>query len=195
MEIIFPVAFVMILPFVALYTKNVTDMNYSQPLIGMLVILNSFVTTCYAPEGMMVIAGGFYKESRIAATIQGVICVVCGLIFGIYYGLSGILWGVIVANAYRVIDLMFFTPKYILRTKVRAYVPNFFKMVFITVASTYILWTFFPFTSDLTLINWIIHSSICVVVAMLLALLGNVLIGGTQVFTVIKGIWQRRKIN
>jgi hypothetical protein len=109
--IVYSVSFVMIMPFVRLYTRNITDANYDIPLLGMLFILNALLYNLKTPQGMLIISAGHYKETRLQVTIQGSLAVVVGVLLAPSLGLSGILLGSVISNAYRDIDLFFYIPK------------------------------------------------------------------------------------
>lgn len=110
---VYGVTFVMIMPFILLYTQGVTDTNYNLPIIGFLMVLNGLMYNIKTPQGMLVISAGLYKETRWQTTTQALILVILGVILGSMYGLYGILIASILSNLYRDIDLVYFIPKYV----------------------------------------------------------------------------------
>ena len=106
---VFAVSFVMIMPFVDLYTANIHDANYHQPLVGFLVILNTYLYHLKTPQGMLVISAGMYRETRWRTLTQGLIAVVGGAILAVPFGLVGILVAAAASNLYRDFDLWFFS--------------------------------------------------------------------------------------
>lgn len=108
---------ILIIPFVLLYTKNITDISYNMPLFGILLTLNGLFYNLKTPQGMMVISAGMFKETRLQTTIQGAIAVICSSVFAYYFGLIGLAIGMIISNAYRCIDLYIFCPKFITHTQ------------------------------------------------------------------------------
>lgn len=100
-------------PFVMLYTYGVSDVDYCQPYISFLLLLNGLLYGIKNPSGMLVISAGLYKETRLQTTIQGLIECFGGLIFGWLWGLEGILYGMILSNLYRGIELLLFISKYV----------------------------------------------------------------------------------
>ena len=107
------VTFVMIMPFILLYTQGVTDTNYNLPWIGFLMVLNGLMFNMKTPQGMLVISAGLYKETRWQTTTQAMIMLIFGIVLGKMYGLYGILIASILSNLYRDIDLVYFIPKYV----------------------------------------------------------------------------------
>ena len=110
---VYAATFVMIMPFVNIYTQGITDTNYNLPWIGFLMVLNGLMYNIKTPQGMLVIAAGLYKETRWQTTTQALILLILGIILGHIYGLEGILIASILSNFYRVIDLVYFIPKYV----------------------------------------------------------------------------------
>lgn len=109
--IIYSVALVTIMPFIRIYTKGIVDINYDIPIIGFLFILNGLLYNVKTPQGMLVIAAGMYKETRLQTSIQGILVVCLGAILGKKYGIIGILIASCISNFYRVIDLLIFIPR------------------------------------------------------------------------------------
>ena len=110
---VYGVTFVMIMPFILLYTQGVTDTNYNLPWIGFLMVLNGLMYNMKTPQGMLVISAGLYKETRWQTTTQTMIMLIFGIVLGKMYGLYGILVASILSNVYRDIDLVYFIPKYV----------------------------------------------------------------------------------
>lgn len=110
--IVYSVMMVCYLPFIKVYTKG-ADTNYVIPILAVVLTLNGYFYNLKTPQGMIVISAGLYKETRWRSTIQCALEVGCGILFGFIGGLPGIVFGAIIANVYRCIDLLLFVPKYI----------------------------------------------------------------------------------
>ena len=115
----FSVTAVMITPFVSLYTSDINDIDYVQPLLGFLMALNGLLYCLKTPQGMLVIAAGLYRETRVQSTVQGAIIVVFGLILTPFFGLIGLAVSMILSNVYRTIDLAIFIPRHLTHLPVR----------------------------------------------------------------------------
>ena len=116
--IIYTVAAVMLQFFVNIYTSKVTDVNYNQPLLAILFVVNGLLYNIKTPQGMLVISAGLYKETRWQSLTQALIAVILGILLAIPFGLYGIMIALSLSNLYRVIDLLFFIPKNITHMKV-----------------------------------------------------------------------------
>lgn len=116
--IIYSVSFIMIMPFIYLYTKNITDTNYYDPILGSLFVINALLYNLKTPQGMLVISAGHYRETRLQVTIQGGIVILAGVLLVSRFGLAGILLGSIASNIYRVVDLFLYVPRKITKLSV-----------------------------------------------------------------------------
>lgn len=114
--------------FVTLYTRDIHDANYYQPFLGFLMVLNVLFYNIKTPQGMLVIAGGLFKETRIQTTIQGLIALIAGWVGGILWGVYGIVGGIILSNIYRDIDLFHFIPKYLTKVPISDSILKFLTM-------------------------------------------------------------------
>lgn len=112
MTLLYSVAFIMIMPFVKLYTTGIEDSSvYIQPVIAFIMLLDGVVSNIKAPQSMLVISAGMYKETRWRTLVYGVITFVGGIILAFPFGIYGILIASIASNLYRDVDLLFFSAK------------------------------------------------------------------------------------
>lgn len=125
MTLFYSATMVLLLPFIRLYTRGVTDVDYYQPAIAVLFVLNALLYSVKSPQGSLVTSAGLFKETKYQTLTQALIAIILGAILGKFAGLVGILIGLIASNVYRDIDLMIFIPKKLQNTKIR----NTFKRV------------------------------------------------------------------
>lgn len=136
---VYACSFILIMPFIRLYTQGIIDVNYDLPLIGFLFVLNGLMYNIKTPQGMLVISAGLFRETRVQTTIQGLIAVIAEVILVQFWGLAGILVGAIISNIYRDIDLLFFIPRNVTNLTVRT---TFYRIVRIFICCVII---FIPF--------------------------------------------------
>lgn len=171
--IVYATAFMMIMPFIQIYTSGVTDINYNSPLVGFLFVLNGLLFNIKTPQGMLVISAGLFKETKIQTTIQGVIVIIVGLILGQYMGVPGVLIGSILANIYRDIELMFFIPRTVTKLSVRGTAKRVLR-IFVSII---IIWLplYFVEISPTGYISWMKDAIIVVVYSTIIVLVINFL--------------------
>jgi len=102
---------ILYVPFVKLYTLGVNDMNYIQPLVAVLFVLNGIAYNLKTPAGTLIGSAGVFKETKPATIVQTVIAVGLSFVLTPFGGIEGVLIALIVSNIYRVIDLVIFMSK------------------------------------------------------------------------------------
>ncbi|MDI9541102.1 MAG: hypothetical protein QM204_06525 [Bacillota bacterium] len=162
--IIYSLTFILILPFIKIYTRSVHDANYILPDVAALFVLNGFLFNVYTPQKMLINAAGLYKETKVQTIIQALIIIVLGIILTPKYGLIGILITSIISNLYRVIDLVYFIPTYVTKTKIKTTVYRIFKMFFL--GSLIILSCYKMSYKIESFFSWIIIAIICGLVSL-----------------------------
>ena len=78
----------LILPFISIYTAGVTDANYYDPVIALLMVLVAVVEMIHIPSGHLLNMAGKFKISKnfqlIACATLVVTMLVGGNLFGVY---------------------------------------------------------------------------------------------------------------
>lgn len=158
--IIYSSTLLLIIPFVQLYTKGVSDANYVLPFLSFLFVFNGLLYNIKTPQGMLVISAGMYKQTKWQSTIQAVLILLVAVPLTPFLGLYGILAGLICSNIYRDIDLLFFIPKYV--TKL-SYTYTFKRelLVIVNFTLSFLVFMFLELKCD-NFLDWIIYSIIIV---------------------------------
>lgn len=173
LAVVYSIAFIMIMPFIRIYTSGITDVNYVLPLIGFLFVLNGLLYNIKTPQGMLVISAGMYKETRWQTTIQGVIAVIGGVSLAPFFGVAGVLLGSILSNIYRDIDLMFFIPRNLTKLPVR---KTFYRIIRIFMCISIIWLPFFFIDLNPTgYLSWFTYASGVGLYAVIIAVLSGLI--------------------
>lgn len=114
-SIIYSVTAVLILPFVKLYTEGNEGVIYVDKTLSILFLIIAVADNLRIPGGMLINAGGFYKETEKKAIIEAVINLVVSVILINFLGMYGLLIGTIASFTYRTIDIIYFSNKVILK--------------------------------------------------------------------------------
>lgn len=122
--IVYGISFNLLLPFILIYTKDVTDINYNLPTLSILFVINGLLSNFKTPQGMLVISAGLYKETKIQSSIQAGIIIFLGIILTPKYGLYGIMISSIVSNSYRNLDLWFYIPQKVTKLPIKSTFKN-----------------------------------------------------------------------
>lgn len=189
--VVYSVAFVMIMPFIRIYTNNVTDVNYDSPILGFLMVLNGLLYNIKTPQGMLVISAGWYRETRIQTILQAGILLVCGAIGAYCYGLYGIVVGAILSNIYRDIDLAVFIPKFLIKVSP---LKTFVRIGLIFILSLIICMPFYYYSIPaVNLVSWCMYSMLVVIYAVVVVLIAMSLFEKEALSNVIKRITKLRE--
>lgn len=121
---VFSLTGVLIVPFVRVYTANITDANYIVPAFAYMITLAQAFYCYRLPYYILVNAAGHYKETQRSAIIEAVINVVVSVIFVFNFGLIGVAIGTFVAMAYRTVYLANYLRKNILYREIRHFIKH-----------------------------------------------------------------------
>ncbi len=131
-----PVWGVLILPFVGVYTINLTDVQYVRPVLGILFTLIVFMQNVRIPGLTIICAAGHYKETRYQAILEAVINITVSLGLVWKFGMAGVLLGTVCSYGYRSFEIVFYTSRHLVKRMCKKiHVSNFEKM--------YLQWQFF----------------------------------------------------
>lgn len=113
--IIYIMTMVMILPFVSVYTKGVTDANYYRPVFAILFVLSEFIWSIRLPYNGITLAAGHFKETRIGAWVEVVVNLSISILLVFNWGIIGVAIGTLISVLIRTAEFMYHTSKYILQ--------------------------------------------------------------------------------
>ena len=105
----------LIIPFVQVYTKGITDTNYIQPLFGALLTVAQAVFCLRIPYNNMVLAAGHFKQTQRCYYISAFVNIVLSVITVVKFGLVGVAIGTLVAMIYQTIWMIFYNAKNLLK--------------------------------------------------------------------------------
>lgn len=103
----------LIVPFVMIYTNNVTDANYYQPALGVLLLISSMLYLVKFPHLSLSYVANKFKEVTLPSFIEAFINIILSVILVKFLGMIGVAIGTIVAMIYRMIFHVSYTKKLI----------------------------------------------------------------------------------
>lgn len=104
----------LIVPFVSIYTKGITDANYIRPVFAYVLVASEYAWSIRLPYSSIVLASGHFKQTRVGAWVEALTNIVISLILVQKYGIVGIAIGTLVAMLVRTAEFVYHTSKYIL---------------------------------------------------------------------------------
>lgn len=104
--------------FIKLYTIKATDANYLLPGLALLFAEIQILNLIRWPGVGSIKAAGLFKETQYRALAEVFINIVVSIVLIQKYQIYGVLLGTIAALLYRTFDVIVFTRKYILETRI-----------------------------------------------------------------------------
>lgn len=145
---------ILIVPFVQIYTKNINDANYVQPLFALLMSL-AFAFYCLrSPYNLLILASGKYKETQQNYIFASIINIVISCIMVFCLGLIGIAIGTLAALSYQTFWMAYYSSKKLIDRSFLSFLKTFIVDVIIFLIG-YLLTKFLPFKS-ISISSWLI---------------------------------------
>ena len=173
--LLFTVGGLLITPFVMLYTKNITDANYYQPLFGVLIILSEAFYMIKTHHLNLAYNSNKFKEITIPCYIEAMINIIISLILVPKYGLVGVAIGTLIAMIYRMAYHVWFTNKEIVKRPIKIFYSKLLSFSLFTIIGLLICYYVIP-KVELTIISWVIHAIIYTLLFSCLYLINSVLL-------------------
>ena len=174
------IALIMILPFVELYTRGVTDANYIDPWLPPLFALVFLMNAVRIPTITAINVAGAFKETQKDALAEAIINLVISLaLFFLGFGMYGLLIGTIVSYIYRTSTSIIYAYKHILKRKMLSLVKTVGANTALVVALYILLVVVAPITVS-SWLEWILDA--CLVSVICIAIFGavNAILNGKQ---------------
>ena len=176
---------VMTIPFISLYTKGVTDIEYTDPVLAVLFMLSTYLGIIRIPALILVNTTGAFQETQKGAIWEAVINLTVSLPAYYFMGIRGLLVGTCISLLYRMLDVEL----YVYRNILHEPLLRFVKLLMLNVALIFVVYWFFTFVRPIVVNGWrqwflfgIIVAAINTVFFAVLA----VMIYGTELIRIIK---------
>lgn len=109
--------YVMVIPFMRLYTAGITDINYINRWYPLFFVLTPLLTYGRTAAGDVINFAGHFRQTQNRAIAESTINIVASII-GIWKcGIFGALLGTIIASLYRTNDIILYVYKHLLKDK------------------------------------------------------------------------------
>ena len=112
---LYSIAYILILPFMKLYTAGITDINYIDFWLPVLFVSLKLLVCARTPGLNAINVAGHFKKTQYRSIIESTINILASIIFVKFYGIYGVLMGTIVALLYRTNDIIIYANMRILK--------------------------------------------------------------------------------
>ncbi len=125
---------VLIVPFVLIYTKGVTDADYIQPVFAIVLTIAHASHCLRLPYNIMIKVAGHYKQTQRNYFVSTIMNIIISIVFVHFSGLIGVAIGTLVAMLYQTIWMAIYNAQRLVkRDKI-----IFFKQLFVDLITSLI---------------------------------------------------------
>lgn len=105
---LYAVALYLFLPFMAIYTRGVTDINYVDGTVAVLFVMAALLSHTRVPTGQTITIAGHFKQTMSRSVAETVINLLVSVVGVIFWGIYGVLLGTVIALLYRTNDIIIY---------------------------------------------------------------------------------------
>lgn len=149
---------VLIVPFVSVYTKGITDANYIRPVFSYLIVAAFAAYSIRLPYNNLTLAAGHYKQTRNGAFAEAGINVVVSAVMVCFFGIIGVAIGTLTAMAFRTVQYALYLSKNILQRKFSVFIKRVGVSVLACAISLLII-QFVPHIDVTSYLTWAIYAA------------------------------------
>lgn len=107
----------LIIPFVQVYTKGITDANYYRPVFGIIITLAEFVAAIKIPYATLISSVGHFRQTKKYAYLEAFINVILSMALITKFGINGVAIGTLVSISCKIcMDIYYFSKNIIKRS-------------------------------------------------------------------------------
>ena len=119
---VYTVALILTIPFMRLYTQDITDVNYIISGLPILFALSNLMSGVRAVPARLITVSGHARNTQLRSIIETIINIVSSVLLVSLLGIYGVLLGTCAALLYRMNDIIIYANKKILkRSPVKEY--------------------------------------------------------------------------
>lgn len=111
---ILTVVYIIILPFMKLYTAGVNDVNYINAWLPVLFVVIKLLTNARTTSNNIITIAGHFRNTQFRSIMESAINLGASIICVIFFGIYGVLMGTIAALLYRSIDIVVYASRVLL---------------------------------------------------------------------------------
>jgi len=165
--------FVLIVPFVYVYTKGISDINYIYPTFGFIITLAYYVHSLRLPYNLLILSVGHYRQTQKIFFIAALMNIIISVLAVKEWGLVGVAIGTFASMAYQMIHMSVYCHKNILYSGNR----EFYKQIFVdALTSVLVIFAARLYLNSVVIdnySNWMIASITVALIAALIVLSVN----------------------
>ena len=120
---LYAIVYIMITPFLSIYTQGINDISYIDKYLPLLFIIAELLSVMRNAMLNTISVAGHFKKTLPQTIIESIINLIVSIIGVMLFGIYGVLMGTIVALIYRTNDIILYANKQILnRSSYKSYI-------------------------------------------------------------------------
>lgn len=196
--IIFSCTIVLIVPFIKIYTSNLSEslLYINESVFGILLVISEYCFSIRQPYSLLVKAAGHFKETKRGAIMEAILNIVISIILVLKYELVGVVIGTIIVIVVRTIEFIYHTNKYILKRNIFVSIKKIFIIIIETCLIVFVS-KYLRIYSYTSYLSWFINGIIIFMVSSIITMSINSLIYRREfkeVFSLLKRIFVKKKV-
>lgn len=180
----------LIVPFVMVYTKDVTDVNYNVPMFAALICAAYMLYCLRLPFNEMILAAGHYKNTQGIFILAAFLNLFFSILAVKHWGLIGVTVGTIVAMLYQMLHMGYYVMKHLkvhsFRRAAKQCVCDIITIIFILCATSVISGT------EVSWMGWIILAVKHAVVIVICIIASNFLFYNKESMQIARKVFQKK---
>lgn len=172
--VLFLCTFILIIPFISIYTSGINDANYINYTFGFLIVLAEYIYAIRLPYKALIYAGGHFKENIAGAIIECLLNIILSIILVFKLGLIGVSIGTVIAMLVRTTEYIYFSNKYILKRSIWYSIKKILLLmietIMIIMVSNYI-----PYFASVNYFNFMLNGFITFGIIIIIVVLINII--------------------
>ncbi|MDD6994918.1 MAG: hypothetical protein SPH68_00885 [Candidatus Borkfalkiaceae bacterium] len=183
---IFGCTVLLIVPFVQVYTKSITDTNYIQPLFAVLITAANAGHCLRLPYNIVILAAGDYKNTQRCYIVATLLNIIISIICVFFLGLIGVAIGTLVAMVYQTIWMAIYNSKHLIKGEIK----SFIKQIFVDIIMITLMWlaTSWIKLESVTWITWIFMALKVAGISFLVVIVVNLIFYRNEFLSIIKSL-------
>lgn len=184
----------LIVPFVSVYTRGISDVNYIRPMFGIIFVIAEAIYCIRSPYTSVIYSAGHYRQTTKGAFIEAGINIIISIIAVNKYGIIGVAAGTLTAMAFRTIELAFYLSKNILYRNIKYFIKRCC-VYGLTVCIAVYITKFIPDMVSLSYKAWTIYSVKIFIIIFMLTITASLIFyrkDCSELYGFIKGILKRK---
>lgn len=183
--VFFTTTALLIVPFVSIYTKGVSDVNYIRPIFAYILVAAEAVYCLRIPYHAVVLAAGHFKQTRNGAFAEAFINIAVSIVLVNVWGIVGVALGTLFAMVFRTVQYAIYLSKNVLKRSPWMFLK---KLIIFGSFSGAIIITYFQFSESnpSNYFDFIVYSNVIFITCTIMIFLLSTVFYKNEVFEVLK---------